>query len=139
MISDTQYNSLYVSGSGPGVLYGLPKIHKTDFKEKFQFRPIFAAYNTPSFNLAKFLVPILNPISTNSYTCSNSYEFVKDITSFKCTNDCIMASFDIENLFTNIPLTETINIILNQLFLDPPSVVLGLSREFLINSYSYQF
>ena len=48
-------SKLYVSGSNPGVLYGLPKIHKIDFKDKYQFRPILAAYNTPSFNLAKFL------------------------------------------------------------------------------------
>lgn len=56
---------IYVSGSSPGILYGLPKIHKSDFSEKNQMRPIFAAYNTPSFSLAKFLVPILSPFTTN--------------------------------------------------------------------------
>ena len=32
------YNSLFSSGSAPGILYGLPKIHKVDFPSKFQFR-----------------------------------------------------------------------------------------------------
>ena len=40
-ISDVVYKSLYVSGASPGILYGLPKIHKPDFSSKFQFRPIF--------------------------------------------------------------------------------------------------
>ena len=31
------------SCSGPGILYGLPKIHETNFSTQFQFRPIFAA------------------------------------------------------------------------------------------------
>ena len=33
------YNSLYYSGSGLGVMYGVPKIHKTNTP----FRPILAA------------------------------------------------------------------------------------------------
>ena len=40
-----------------------------------------------------------------------------------------MASFDIENLYTNIPLVETIDIISDKLFTLPCSVVLGLPRS----------
>ena len=40
-----------------------------------------------------------------------------------------MASFDIKNLYTNIPLVETIDIILDKLFTSPCSVVLGLPRS----------
>ena len=49
-ISSDVYSKLYCKGSAPGILYGLPKIHKPDFSTKFQFRPIyiFAAYNSPS-------------------------------------------------------------------------------------------
>ena len=43
VIPEDTYNSLHVTGSGPGILYGLPKIHKMDFSEKFQYRPILAA------------------------------------------------------------------------------------------------
>ena len=31
LLSDETYKSLFVSGSGPGILYGLPKIHKPNF------------------------------------------------------------------------------------------------------------
>ena len=54
-ISDLVYESLYVFGASPGILYGLPKIHKPDFSSKFQFRPIFSAINTPCYKLANTL------------------------------------------------------------------------------------
>ena len=39
IISDEQYKKLYVSDSSPGILYGLPKIHKPNLP----MRPILAA------------------------------------------------------------------------------------------------
>ena len=38
-ISSDVYFKLYCKRSAPGILYGLPKIHKPDFSTKFQFRP----------------------------------------------------------------------------------------------------
>ena len=64
-ITSEIYDTLRCTGSSPGILYGLPKIHKADFSSKFQIRPIFAAYKTPSFNIAKFLVPVLASLTTN--------------------------------------------------------------------------
>ena len=91
--SSETYSKLYASGSCPGVLYGLAKIHKSDFASKFQFRPIFAAYSTPSFKLAKFLVPVLNCLTTNQYTVDNSYTFVDHLKNFTDVQDLTMASF----------------------------------------------
>lgn len=127
-ISDDIYKSLYVTGSGPGILYGLPKIHKPDFSVNFNFRPIFAAYSTPSFKLSKFLVPILKPLTTNTYTVDNSYTFVEDIIKVHNCDKYFMASFDIANLFTNVPVLETIDIILNHFFLNDGSIFLGMTR-----------
>ena len=105
------------------MLYGLPKIHKPNFAENFKFRPIFAAYNTPSFSIAKFLVPILAPLTKNEYTVENSTQFVTEICEFPDADKYYMASFDVESLFTNIPLQETVNICVDSLF--------GQSKTFL--------
>ena len=51
LLSDDIYKQLYVTGSGPGILYGAPKIHKPNFSTEFPFRPIFAAYNTASYKI----------------------------------------------------------------------------------------
>ena len=128
-LSSENYFKLYASGSSPGILYGLPKIHKPDFALKFQFRPIFAAYNTPSFKLAKFLVPVLNCLTTNQYTVDNTYMFVDRLKKFTNVQDLTMASFDVENLFTNIPLHETIDICLSSLFKSVNDCVMGLNRN----------
>ena len=34
-ITEDAYRDVYASGSGPGILYGLPKVHKTNFSERF--------------------------------------------------------------------------------------------------------
>jgi hypothetical protein len=128
ILSDEIYNSLYVTGSGPGLLYGLPKIHKPDFNTKFQFRPIFAAYNNPSFKLSKYLVPILEHLTTNEYTVDNSHKFVTDLSEIPNANDYFMVSLDIKNLFTNVPLEETIEICLDNLFCNQ-ELSLGMNRN----------
>ena len=128
IFSDDLYKQLFVSGSGPGILYGLPKIHKPNFRTHFQFRPIFAAYNSAVYGIAKFLVPILGPLTTNSYTVENSYSFAKCIVNFKNANSLHMTSFDVENLFTNVPVNETISIIIDKLFIDASSTVLGMDK-----------
>ena len=72
-----------------------------------KFRPILSPINTPGYNLARFLIPILEPLTHNEFTIKDSFSFAKVIT----TNDSslYMASLDVESLFTNVPLNETIN------------------------------
>ena len=42
------------------------------------FVQFFAAYNAPTFKIAKNFVPILSPLTVNSHTVSNSYFFAND-------------------------------------------------------------
>ena len=75
----------------------------------------FVSYiKTPSYNIAKYLVPILEPITTNKFTIKNSFEFAKEV--IEQDSGLYMASLDVESLFTNIPLEETINISCDSLF-----------------------
>ena len=67
-----------------------------------------------SYNLAKFLVPILEPLTTNQYVCKDSFSFAADVR--QQNPDLYMASFDVDSLFTNIPLDETIDICVKKLF-----------------------
>ena len=94
-------------------MYGLPKIHK----DGCPLRSIMSAIGTFNYNLSKFLVYILSPITRNEFTVSDSFTFAKEICDLRFDN-CILASFDIKSLFTNIPLLETIDICINTLFND---------------------
>ena len=83
-------------------MYGLPKIHKPDFNSKFQLRPIFSAYTTPSYNIFKFLVSILSKLTVNEYTVENSFTFFQDVENVSNSDNLFIASFDVENLFTKV-------------------------------------
>lgn len=108
------YRELHVTGPSLGVLYGLPKIHK----EGCPIRPILSACNTPQYSLAKYLVPILSPLTKNIYTTPDSFSFAKELCNLDYKFETVMASFDVKSLFTNIPLHETLDIIEDKFFKD---------------------
>ena len=101
-------------GTRPGFMYENCKVHKQQVDGCPPFRPILSALQTPTYNLAKFLVPLLNPLTKNEYTVKDSFQFAEEI----CEQDptLSMGSLDVDSLFTNIPLDETIDICINQLF-----------------------
>ena len=79
VISDTEYKKLKPRGSRFGTLYGRCKIHKSLIDNCPPFCPILSAIKTPSYNIAKYLVSILEPITTNKFTIKNSFEFAKEV------------------------------------------------------------
>ena len=126
-IGDTIYNNIYASGSRPGKLYGLPKVHK----DNNPLRPIISSIGTFNYNLAKFLVPLIAPVTKNEYTVENSTDFVNQITSLQFSEPVVMASIDVESLFTNVPLKETTEIITNNL-MEINTSLYGLTRNILL-------
>ena len=50
----------------------------------------------------------------NEYTLTYSFEFAKDISSQR--SNWFMASLDVDSLFTNVPLDETIKFCTDDLF-----------------------
>ena len=92
-------------------LYGLPKTHKA----KLSMRPILSATGTYNFNLAKWLEEKLKPLSVNEYTITDVFEFADEIRSSPINED-ILVSYDVTALFTNVPLSETIDILVDKAF-----------------------
>ena len=82
-------------------------------------RPILSAIKTPSYNIAKHLVPILEPETTDKFTIKIVLNLLK-----KLLNKILdyLASLDVESLFTNISLEETINISCDSLFGDETKI-----------------
>ena len=111
VIDDKLFSELFVSGARPGIMYGLPKVHK----EGCPTRPILSAIGTFNYNLSKYLVPILAPLTVNCHTVTDSFTWARELSTMNSVN-CTMASFDVKSLFTNIPLDETINICTDELY-----------------------
>ena len=93
-VSEEEFKGICPIGTHLGILYGLPKVHK--------------------IVIAKFLVPILSPLTVNDYTVKDSFSFAKEVVNFD--HSLFIASLDVESLFTNIPIDETIKNTVDDLF-----------------------
>ena len=59
-------------------------------------------------------MPILEPLTSNEFTAKGSFHFGEELLDQQ--TDFFMDSLDVDSLFTNIPLEETIEICSNELF-----------------------
>ena len=107
-------------------MYGSSKIHTPLVNGFPKLRPICSALNTGAYKWAKFFVPLLGHPTSNQFTLNDSFEFAKII----CKQDAglFMASLDVNSLFTNVPLEETIHICVNELFKSNSSIH-GLNKK----------
>ena len=78
-LTTDQYKKIKAIGSRPGILYGLCKVHKAIIDVCPPFRPIFSAIGSPSFKLARFLVPRLSSITFNEFIVKDSFAFAEEI------------------------------------------------------------
>ena len=112
-ISEKGKNDLYPSGPKARVLYGLAKIDKVLEDGIPSFCPTLSAIGTPTHKLANFCDQLLKPLINNEYTIKDSFSFAKEVLDFNAL--LFMASFDIQSLFTKIPLTEMLNLCVQKL------------------------
>ncbi len=118
-------SKLSPDGPNPARLYGLPKIHKPPVDGLPKYRPIISQIGSPTYKIAKFLLGFIQPFTTNEYTVKDTFHFVSMLDGKD--HRLVMASLDVESLFTNIPLDETIEIVTKKVF-DKKTQVNGLSR-----------
>ena len=124
-IENTIYDKIYRSGSQPARIYGLPKMHKVqDDSSTPPFRPIVSSIATYNYNLAKYLCTLLNPHIPNDYCAHDTFTFVSEVTRLHTLNK-FMVSFDVESLFTNIPLIESIDLAVDYIMKANPDIKLG--------------
>ena len=124
-LSSNQYKKIKTTGSKPGILYGLFKLHKAVTDICSPFRAILSAIGTPSYKIAKFLVPKLSSITFNEFTVKDYFAFAEEIVHQD--SKLYMGSGDIDSLFTNIPLEETINICTNVIY-DNVNIIEGINK-----------
>lgn len=109
-ITQEEYSLARSVGSMPARLYGLPKLHK----DGVPLRPVMSATKTVGYGLGKMLTRRLDHLRQRPFVVKDSFDFVDKIKRSTKT-DKMMVSFDVKSLFTNVPLTYTINLILDRL------------------------
>ena len=110
---------IYPTGSLPGKFYGAAKVHKVpnnSTAEHLPLKPIISNIGTATYDLAKYLAQLLKPLSESRFTIKNSKTFTKMLKKMRIPPGYKMVSFDVVSLFTNVPLDETIDIIIKRIY-----------------------
>ena len=109
-LNNAEYEKIYRSGSSLAKIYGSPKIHKPiDSNSVLNFCPVVSSICTYNYNLSKYLCELLSPHLPNGFCTKDRFTFEKELKEVSM-NDKFLVSFDVNSLFTNIPLKETMKL-----------------------------
>ena len=128
VIDDIKLNKI-IGDYEAGYIYGNVKTHKIGNP----LRPIISQIPTPTYNLAKTINNIISPYIPKNYLLQSTNDFIDLLHSSPCQGS--IASLDVESLFTNVPIDETIDIILNYSYnhpsIKPPKIPPTLLKQLL--------
>ena len=110
----------------PEIMYGSCRVHKKYVDGCPTFGPLLSLLQSPTYRLEKYLVPILDPLTTNKYVVKNSLNFTTEILEQDPSD--FKKSLDIDSLFTNITLEEATEVCTNNLFKNK-DIVYGLQKS----------
>ena len=95
-----------------GYAFGNIKTHKPGNP----LRPIISQIPTATYPIAKKLNDLLTPYVPSTYTIASSSDFLEILRDSPSNEDTIIASLDVESLFTNVDVDRTIDFILNRVY-----------------------
>ena len=106
------------SGTCP-ILFSQPKIHKPTAP----LRPIISTRGSPCYNTAKPLASLLQPlVGQSKHHITNSKHFLDTISCTTIQPTDILVSFDVESLFTNVPVDQACDIFKQRLIDADPTL-----------------
>ena len=116
-----KYNSLYPSSHQPARLFASAKTHKFNSYdeitiENLKLRPIIDQSGTMTYNTSKYIADYLKPLANNDFIIKDTQQFPSLIKNFTLKKDEETVSYDVDSLFTSIPLKETIDFILDEIY-----------------------
>jgi hypothetical protein len=111
------------------------KLHKIDKP----IRPVVNNINAPSYKIAKHLKNILTTTLDlqHTYNVVNSPTLASDLTQLKLQKNHVLVTYDIKDLYVNIPINEVVHIIKNSYRQDKPTAtqIARLTKEILAQNY----
>lgn len=113
ILTKNEKNKLINMNPAIPTLKALPKIHKLNTP----IRPVVNCRNAPTYHLAKFLHKHISQHFSfqDNRSVKNTSDLIKNLNKIEVKENSRLVTFDVENMFTNIPTQETITIIENNL------------------------
>ena len=111
-MNENLYKKLYPTGASSPKFYGLPKVHK----DGIPLRPIVSSVGSVSYETAKELSRILKPlVGKTEHHVKNAKDFIESIHDITLEQDECLVSYDVEALFTLVPIQAALTITKNKL------------------------
>ena len=109
------------TSSQPARLFATAKTHKfTDIKQininDLKLRPIIDQTGTHLYDCSKIIAQYVQPLAINEYAISDPLSFPDIIRENPLDSNEEYVSYDVDSLFTSIPLGETIDFILDEIY-----------------------
>ena len=137
LLTEQEYKDIYPSASSIPVMYGLPKIHKSGTP----LRPILSMVGCFNHAFAQWIGRQLGDLRQSKHVTKDSFSlnFLRESN----LNGKYFVSYDVVSLFTNIPLDETINLIIDSLYPKIPGLAAkdqlfkGMTKTIFRNALNY--
>lgn len=116
-----------------------PKIHK----DGTPIRPIVSCIDSPGYILSQKLNQFLskNYVFTGNFMLKNTLELIEAIQEIPIPENSILCSFDVTNLYTNVPVDEAIELVRINLIkykkVPTPQIIEAIEGLQLILSHNY--
>ena len=112
-ISEEEFTQMRPKNARPARAFGNPKTHKV-YERIPKFRPVIDTTGTSHYSVGKFLSNLLSPLQQNEHTLKDSFDAadrIRNIPPELHEAGYKFVSFDVESLFTSVPLKRTLSII----------------------------
>ena len=117
-IDEATYQSIRPQSAKLARAHGLPKIHKP-FDDIPKFRPIIDTTGTTHYGIGKYLSQLLHSLTIHEHTIKDTFDAktrIETIDQSYFKQGYKYVSFDVESLFTNVPLENTLQVIERRIF-----------------------
>ena len=118
-----KYKKMLPASHRPARMYGSAKTHKFEnyediTVENLKLRPIMDQSGTMVYSASQILADYLNPLNDSKYIIKDTLKFPSILEENKLKEDEEDISYDVESLFTNVPIDETIEFILDEIYVN---------------------
>ena len=150
------YKRIHSAGAKCAIAYGLTKVHKKDYP----IRPIISTIGTHNYETSGYLCSVLQDHFNNQtiaqttnlinntnnnqwcptkqrfqYTLKDSFDFINKVSKLKLNEENFIISIDVESLFTNVPIDETLEIIKQAFFRKKSEIIKKTEKNIGTKTY----
>lgn len=118
-----KYKKMAPTSHRPARMYGSAKTHKFDSYdeitvENLKLRPIMDQCGTMVYTAAQIIAEYIRPLNDSKYIIQDTLKFPNILAEQDLKTDEEDISYDVESLFTNVPVDETIEYILDEIYIN---------------------